>query len=174
MARFVDEKHYYFNMFAKSDGMYIKDGEFELKLDIETVNYYLKKYTLQKGKFSNSFRKILCNDGEERFFNREHPEYIESEKAEEISIKDIEIGEILKYRHGSEAVYIGSFYNNGYYLDQRRRFHYFYEVDNDYLRQETNLKGFKGIVGFNPKYNDRLENYLNLLEKKRGVHLSIR
>ena len=36
--------------------------------------------------------------------------------AEELSIKDIEIGESLKYRHGPEAVYIGSFYNTGYYL----------------------------------------------------------
>ena len=176
MSNFADNSIYYFSLEARENGMYIVSNHpvFEIRLDVEILSYYLKHYTLQKGLFSNSFRKILCDDGEERYFNNEHPEYKASVKAETLSIKDVEAGTVLEDREGKEYIYIGSFYTDQYRRDKRKRWHYFYREDKKSIDYYSDLKYFNKIVDIDYNYEDVILNFDRFFADDKDIHFSIR
>lgn len=176
MSSFVDNSNYYFNITSEDDGVYLESHHptFTIKLDPETLAYYFKHYTIQKGTFSNGFRKILCNDGLIRYFNKEHPEHIEAVKLETISIKDIDEGIVLADNNGHQYIYIGSFYKDLYRDSKRKRWHYFYRKDRKELSFRSDLKKFKAILGTDVEYTSNLVNYEKLLTgtNHTDVHLT--
>jgi hypothetical protein len=173
MSRFVDNKIYYFKLRVEADGLYLvslNSNEYIL-LNSEILAYYLENYTLQKGTFVNSFRKILCEDGVTRFYNKEHPEYKAALKAETISIKDISEGTVLADSRGNEFIYIGSFYQEQYRRPKRKRAHFFYRKERKEIVSSTDLKRYKLILGVDPKYTSKLVNFRELCSSKSYIYL---
>ena len=160
MSSFVNDRDYYFKLVSTPTGVQLRGtnnvNQEIVDLDHEILEYYLQHYTLQKGTFINGFRKILCDDNEERFFGKEHSEYKKAVKAETISIKDIQIGESLMFFGHEELFYIGSFYRSGRNIV---KMHTFLNEDTGYIRYFKDLKKFTEVRGYKEKYMDINHNY---------------
>jgi len=158
MSVFVDNNNYYFNLISTSEGMKLQDTITQelIPIDYELLDYYLNHYTIQKGLFVNSFRKIFCDDGETRFYGKENEEYKKAIKAETLSIKNVNLGDSLMLYGNSEVFYIGSFYKKG---RNPVRMHAFLTERNNEIRFFTNLKNFTEISRHKNKYEDRVNNY---------------
>ena len=159
MSSFVDKKGYYFKLVSTPEGMKIKytlKTEEIMDIPYDILEYYLQHYTLQKGTFINQFRKILCEDGYERFYGKEHKEHKNSVKAETISIKNIQLGESLLLHGNQELFYIGSFYRKDYSVT---RVHAFISERDNSISYYRNLKRFTEIVDFKEIYIDINHNY---------------
>jgi len=172
MSNFVDKKDYYSSLKSKSDGVYIVNNNEEHLIDFELLEYYLNNYTLTKGFFMNVFRKIECNDGVIRFYGREHQEYKDAKKAEKISVKSLELGEVLKYKNNDvEVIFLGSFYRKRW--GNITRVHVFLNERNDRVVVESTLNKFIEVTGYKTGYSDKVENLNKYLIKYLGSIFTI-
>ena len=168
MATFLDNAGYSFNLVSKSDGVYLTSlyPSISELLDFETLAYYLKTYTLQKGHFINGFRKIQMDDGSVKYFGKEHPAYKSALKEETISMRDVSEGDTFSFDSYGEptVVFIGSFYVKPYAGSNfRKRKHLFMNLETKNILLLNNAKKMISILGNLPEYSNKVDNYNELL-----------
>ena len=175
MSRFIDDKIYRFEFELVENGAKLYNDKEDYFVDLEMANYYLKRYTLQKGIFSNLFRKIKCTDGVIRFLGIENDEYRYAEKYEKFVIKDLSVSNLFDLKVGTKVLYkdINSLiYLGFFYVGPKLKEYYFANEDTGRISKYNNLNDFTGEVGFSKIHKDKENNFNMYFKNENGIYLT--